>query len=151
MRLRSRYVLPLFGLALFGLETYGSIRTNRDLAARNQIRKEFIWGTFHLRTDPLGRIPSPACPANLPNCKEWLNIRDVIIDPAPLLEVFSVSALPALIFALWIVHGLGRFGINQVYSFFVATPILTSAWYYFVGWLFDLWRNRKKGKLTAVD
>lgn len=149
MSLRWRWVIPAFGLMLFFGETYGSIRLNRELRIRNHYRKDFYWGTFRLQTDPLGRIPPAPCPADIPDCGAWWSIRDVIVDPGPILTTLLISGLPAFFLALRTVHALGRLGVNEVYSFFVTAPILILVWYYFLGWLLDHWRSKRKSKLLT--
>jgi len=151
MPIRWRWILPFIGLVFFGWETYGSVRTNSDLADRNRMRKEYLWGTFRLRTDPRGKIPPTPCPQSVPNCSEWWAARDVIVDPGPVLEALLVSALPAFFVSARFVHGLARIGVNEVCSFFAITPLLIAAWFYFLGWLLDHWRYRRRKKRAAAN
>jgi hypothetical protein len=147
MRFHWRWVLPLFGLFLFFGETYGSIRFNQELRSRNPDRKGFWWATFRLKTDPLDKIPPRPCGDEAPNCVERWSIRDVIVDPGAISMTLLLSALPAFFLALRIVHGLGRLGVNEVYIFFISAPILVLAWYYFLGWLVDRWRDKREERL----
>jgi len=78
--------------------------------------------------------------------ERW-SIRDVIVDPGAILMTLLLSALPAFFLALRIVHGLGRLGVNEVYIFFISAPILVLAWYYFLGWLVDRWRDKREERL----
>jgi hypothetical protein len=58
-------------------------------------------------------------------------------QPGLILEWFMVSALPAFVLGIVIVHGLGRFGVNEVWTFLISMPFLIFTWYYFIGWLLD--------------
>ena len=149
MSLRWRLVLPAFGLLLFLAETFGSVGLNNDLRGRNPNRTDFYWGKFRLQTDPLGK--PPPCRPEITNCSEWWEIRDVIVDPGTILATLLLSGLPAFFVTARLVHGLGRLGINEVYTFFVAAPLLLFAWYYFLGWLLDrLWARRKRSEIAAT-
>jgi len=62
-----------------------------------------------------------------------------------------LSGLPAFFVTALLVHGLGRLGVNEIYTFFVAAPLLLFAWYYFLGRLLDrLWARRKRSKIAAT-
>ena len=54
MRMLWRPVFCLWGLILFGLLTYGSIRVNRDTRYGHH-RRYFWWGSVCLDSDPLNR------------------------------------------------------------------------------------------------
>jgi hypothetical protein len=43
-----------------------------------------------------------------------------------------------------ITAALSRLGISQVLTFMFSRPILLFAWYYFLGWLLDQWRQKPK-------
>jgi len=99
----------------------------------------------------LGKLPPPPCRPEITNCSEWWEIRGVIVDPGPILSTLLLSGLPAFFVTARLVHGLGRLGINEVYTFFVAAPLLLFAWYYFLGWLLDrLWARRKRSEIAAT-
>lgn len=148
MNLHWRWILSLFGLLLFLAETYDSVRFNQELRSRNPDRKDFWWATFRLKTGPLDKIPLQPSKEEAPNCVQRWVIHDVIVDPGAISTTLLLSALPAFFFALRIVHAVGRLGVNEVYSFFIATPILVLTWYYFLGWLIDRWRSRRRKPLT---
>jgi len=151
MPIRWRWILPFIGLVLFGWETYASVRTNRDLRSRNPYRKDFYWGISRLQTDPLGKLPPAPCRPEITNCSEWWEIRDVIVDPGTILATLLLSGLPAFFVTTLLVHGFGRLGVNEIYTFFVAAPLLLFAWYYFLGWLLDrLWARRKRRKIAPT-
>jgi len=94
MSLRWRLVLPAFGLLLFLVETFGSVGLNHDLRSRNPYRKDFYWGRFRLQTDPLGKLPPASCRPEITDCSEWWEVRDVIVDPGPILSTLLLSGLP---------------------------------------------------------
>jgi hypothetical protein len=74
-------------------------------------------------------------------CVDWdLTQVDEWAHPGGVERSFVISALPAFIVGTLIVFGLGRLGISEVSSFMISMPLLTSAWFYFVGWLIDRWR-----------
>lgn len=153
MKIRLCWILPAFGLLLFFGETYDSVRLNRDLRARIPYRRDFYWSTFRLQSDPLGKLPPAPCGADInpKTCADWWAVRDVIVDPGAILSTLMISSLPAFFVAMKTVRGLGRLGVNEVYSFFVLTPILLSAWYFFLGWVLDrLWIRLKRKKTAAI-
>ena len=139
MRIRWSWILPVFGLLLFFGETYGSARLNRDLRARNPYQRDFYWGTFRLQNDPLGKVPPAPCGTEMDprTCADWWAVSDVIVDPGAILSTLMISGLPAFLATIVIVHGMGRFGVNEVYSFFVVAPTLLFGWYFFLGWVID--------------
>jgi len=57
--------------------------------------------------------------------------------------LLTLSGLPAFVAAKIIVAGLGRLGINQIWSFMMLMPLLLSAWYFFLGWLVDRWKFKR--------
>jgi hypothetical protein len=67
------------------------------------------------------------------------DLADRWVDRGLLEKVLMISALPAFVLGGFVVGGLGRLGINQVSSFMFVMPVLISAWYYFIGWMFDRW------------
>jgi hypothetical protein len=62
---------------------------------------------------------------------------EVWVEPGWLARFLMLSALPAFLVGLGIVHGLSRVGVSQVSSFMISMPLLILAWFYFVGWLLD--------------
>ena len=102
-----------------------------------------------MQRDPLGKLPPVPCGAEIDprTCADWWAVRDVIVDPGAILSTLMISGLPAFLVAINTVRGLGRLGVNEVYSFFVVAPLLLFVWYYFLGWLLDrLWTRRKRRK-----
>ena len=99
-------------------------------------------------SDPLNRDDQSPCLESKDPCVGW---DPVVVDrywarPGPVERWFARFTLPAFFVSTLIVFGLGRFGISQVLSFFVSMPLLTLAWYYFVGWLVDRWRFKRSRK-----
>jgi hypothetical protein len=144
MSFRWCWMLPTFALLLFFGETWQSVRLNRELRNKNAYRRDFYWGTFRLRTDPLGRLPAPPCPPEIPDCKTWLVLPDVIVDPGIILRALLISGFPAWLISIRAIHGLARFGVNEIYSFFAIAPLLLFAWYFLLGFLIDRWRAKRK-------
>jgi hypothetical protein len=104
----------------------------------------FIWASFRLDADPLNRHPNVAspCEAGVGNCVGW-DLRAVHIDPGRLVEAFVLLSLPAFVVVAVVVFGLGRLGLNEIWSFMFAAPLLLSFWYYFVGMLIDRRKNKR--------
>lgn len=69
---------------------------------------------------------------------------DVWVDPGWLARCHVLSALPAFVVGVGIVRGLGRLGVSEVISFMISMPLLIFAWFYFVGWLLDRWRQKRR-------
>ena len=65
------------------------------------------------------------------------------IAPGWLEKSLVVSAFPAVLAGFAIVAGLSKLGIDEVLTFFVSMPILLFGWYYLVGWLIELWLDRR--------
>jgi len=100
----------------------------------------FWWSFIRLDSDPLNKYPRVAAPCERGsgNCVSW-DLPNMWVDPGIVTEVLMVSALPAFAIGAFIVGGLGRLGINQIWSFMISMPILIFTWYYFIGWLIDRW------------
>ena len=142
MRKRWRIVLPVIGLALFGAESYHSVRFNRET---HQIpSRYFWWSSIRLDSDPLNRHPQGATPCKngQVNCGTWV-LRDTWVEPALLTRFQMLSAFPAFSVGGLAVGGLGRLGISQVPSFMFLMPLLIFAWYYFIGWQLDRWLSKR--------
>jgi hypothetical protein len=120
------------------------MRANRDLP--NGAGRYFWWSAFRLDSDPLSRHSSSrtsfACPDGSGACLPADPVT-IWVDPGWLSKCFVVSGLPAWLAAKGIVRGLGRFGVSEITSFFVAMPLLTLGWFYFVGWTLDQWRSKR--------
>jgi hypothetical protein len=65
------------------------------------------------------------------------------IDPGWLSQCFVLSNLPAFLASVGIVRRLARLAVSEIPSFFVSMPLLTLAWCYFVGRVFDRWRSKR--------
>lgn len=144
MRFHWRAILPLCGLLLFGMGTYASLRTNRDF--HNGAGRYFWWSALRLDSDPLNKRPSSRtsipCPDGTETCLPG-NALATWVDPGWLSWSFVLSVLPAFLAMKGIVRGLGHFGVSEVTSFFVTMPLLTVAWFYFVGWELDRWHSER--------
>ena len=86
----------------------------------------FVWiltrstGTSALR-NPAARIRSKTA--------AW-DLNSIWVDPGWLVMAFSVSALPAFVVGMIIVHELRLLGISEILSSMIAMPLLIFAWYY---------------------
>lgn len=96
---------------------------------------------MRLDPDPLNRHQADAspCEPDTTDCFSW-DLRSVWIDPGLLADTFVLLSIPAFVAVSVIVSGLGRFGVNEIWSFMLAMPICLSAWYYIVG----LWIDHRK-------
>jgi hypothetical protein len=102
----------------------------------------FWWASFRLDSDPLNRragIAGP-CEGGSKNCGSW-DLCAIYVDPGFLVEAFMLLSLPAVLVVELVVAELGRFGVNEIWSFMIAMPPLLFAWYYFVGTLIDRRKN----------
>jgi hypothetical protein len=142
-RLRWKLVLPLIGLIFFAGVTYSSIRTNHQVSTASH--RYFWWSWIRLDSDPLNRNLRAAEPCGknaLENCAAW-DLNSVWVDPGWLVMAFAVSALPAFVVGMIIVHVLRLLGISEIFSFMIAMPLLIFAWYYFIGWMIDHRMNKR--------
>jgi len=65
------------------------------------------------------------------------------IEPGLLPACFMLLSLPAFIVGMVIVNGLGRLGVNEVWSFLISMPLLIFIWYYFIASLLDRWKLKR--------
>jgi hypothetical protein len=134
MRIRWRFVLPLVGLILFALISIEAVRRDR-LANRY-----FWWSGIALDSRPLMPLES-ACKDGTERCGTWRPI----VDYGVLTESLMILAFPAFLIDRLMVRGVGRVGVNEVYSFMISMPLLISAWLWVVGALIDRWRQKRVG------
>ena len=139
--MRWRIILPVAGLLLFAGETYESVRMNHSWNSP----RYFWWASIPLDSDPLNKHQPvvPSCQNSAQNCATW-DLRSVIVEPGPLTMLVMLSGLPAFAVGSVIVSGLGRLGINEIWSFMISMPLLLLSWYYFVGWLLDRWISKRQ-------
>ena len=135
-----RLILPTIGLLLFGLETYESYR---EWQVQHSPGRYFWWSFIQLDSDPLSRHPRLLKQNNA----GW-DLRYKIVDPGYLANTSFLSGLPAFLASAVVFRGLSHFGVSQVLSFMISTPILLFAWYYFLGWLVDRWRGRRNRRIV---
>ena len=143
MRMLWRPILCFWGLILFGLLTYGSVRANRYLHTQHVYGRYFWWGSVRLDSDPLNQHPmlKPCEQETEESCT--FDPEYIWVDPGLIERALTLSALPAFLLALAVVRGLAHFGISEWLSFMIAMPLLTIAWFYAVGWLLDRWRYKR--------
>jgi hypothetical protein len=153
MRRRWQIVLPIIGLLLFATETYDSVRQNRNF--RKSQDQYFYWSNIRLDTDPLN-MPrhSHIDPTKEDSTQESIgwDPQNVIVEPGPISKILVLSAIPAFAMGALVIAGLSRFGVNQLATFMVEMPVLLFAWYFFIGWLLDRRRyKRRKLKNEAIN
>ncbi|HEX4001474.1 MAG TPA: hypothetical protein VHX36_02425 [Candidatus Acidoferrales bacterium] len=138
---RWRWVLPLIGLTLFGVESYHSYRLNEQLGANP--RRYYWWSGIRLDSRPTRttRESSPSCQPETKDCTFQLDF--VWVDPGYATQLLTYSALPAFA-AEWVILVVAeRFGVGQVWTFMLTMPVLIAGWFCLVGWLIDLWILRR--------
>ena len=143
-------ILPLIGLIAFAGVTYKSARMNYE--ASQASHRYFWWSSIRLDSDPLNRNLRAAEPCgknSLENCAAW-DLNSIWVDPGWLVMAFSVSALPAFVVGMIIVHVLRLLGISEILSFMIAMPLLIFAWYYFIGWMIDRRMKKRTGGETKT-
>jgi hypothetical protein len=109
-------------------------------------RALFWWSALRLDSDPLDRHSSSRASISCTDSPEDCGFTEPLgiwSDPGWLSNFFVLSALAAFVATKGIVRGLGRLGVNEILSFFVLMPLLTLAWFYFVGWIFDRWHSKR--------
>lgn len=140
MRARWRPILCSWGLILFGLLTYGSMRANGILKQLHYDRS-FWWGPLRLDSDPLNKRPRSRPCAEKEDCTgDTLYIG---VTTGFIAEGLILSAFPAFLLSILAVRGLSHLGVNELLSFMFTMPLLTVAWFYAVGWLMDRWQYRR--------
>jgi hypothetical protein len=148
-----RLILPLWGLSLFAFLTYHSIQWNNEFHSGRPGRY-FYWSATRLDSDPLNRHPraplSLSCEQGVENCVGW-DPESIWITSGWIYKAFLLTALPAFLVSLAIVHGLSRLGVSEVVSFMISTPLLVFAWFFFVGWLLNGWRIRRSPRKAATS
>ena len=138
---RFRVVLPLVGLALFGIMTWQSVRWNNQLHPDS--RRFFFWASIRLDSDPLGKHSEllKPCPGDL-DCASYPPER-IWVEPGLIPKILIITGLPAFAVSL----GLTR-GINEVLTFIFTLPALLLAWYLCLGWLLDR-HSRKRIAISS--
>jgi len=145
MRMRWRFVLPVFGLLAFCAESYLSLRMNQEFGMAPH--RYYWWSSIRLDTEPLNK--NPACKSGEEDCG-W-EPSQIWIDPGYLMKSLMLAALPAFALGAITVGGLGRLGVNEVWSFFVSMPLFIVSWFYFVGWVIDWWLHKRRKIVETPD
>jgi hypothetical protein len=139
--MRWRLILPTIGLLLFAGETCSSYR---EWQVQPSPGRYFWWASIRLDSDPLNRDPRSREVGGESSAR-W-NGPYKIVDPGYLANASFFSGLPAFLAGMVVTAALSRFGVSQVLSFMISTPILLLAWYYFLGWLLD--RRRREHRVV---
>ena len=136
MRVRWRLILCVWGLSLFGLLTYSSLRVTDTNQPRHPTRY-FWWGSVRLDTDPLNKHQlSKRCPEESGQTCGF-DPEYIWVTPGWIEIAWTLSAFPAFILTIAVVHELAHYGVSELLSFMFAMPLGTLAWFYAVGWLLD--------------
>lgn len=128
---------------LFAFGTYESfgLGRNHDIGGRY-----FQWSFIRLDSDPLNRhsrsVMAVPCKDPSENCMATDPL-EVWVEPGWLARLLMISALPVFLVGIGLVHGLARVGVSEITSFMISMPLLILAWFYFVGWLLDQWRQKR--------
>jgi hypothetical protein len=153
MKRRWSLILPICGLIYFALGTLHSERFNREMRRDGFPSRYYYWSFVRLDSDPLSRRPHPQRVVPSEDGSDgrvsWYPPY-IWVEPGPLTETYFWAALPALAATLASVNGLARLGTNEVTSFFILMPLLASAWFYLVGWCFDLYRFKRRQRLQSA-
>jgi hypothetical protein len=150
---RWRLILPVYGLLLFSIVSYDSFQRHQRI--KHPPDRYFWWGSLRLDATPPGRHMQASPPDTKPcknpdGCIEWDPI-SILVHPGTFETLLVFSALPAYVLTSGIVITLGRFGISEVLTFMIAMPLLTVAWFYFVGWLLNRRRHRQVVSRASYD
>ena len=147
--MRWRLALPTLGLVLFATGTADSLRREPELHRFHN--RYFWWESFRLDPDPLRRHPEPssACEDRKKNCTSW-DLRAAWVDPGWLAKALMVTAAPPFFLGAAVISGLGRLGVNEVWTFFIVVPPFIALWYYGVG-LFLERSKMKKFRRTQLE
>ena len=151
VRMRWRPILCLWGLILFGLLTYGSVRANRYLHTQHVYGRYFWWGSVRLDTDPLNKhslLNQPCAPDKEQTC--GFDPEYIWVSPGWIERALTLSALPAFLLTVAVMHGLDRFGVSELPSFMITMPLLTLVWFYMVGWLLDRWQCKRSLRRSSA-
>jgi hypothetical protein len=80
--------------------------------------------------------PGPACKDGTDRCGEWgpesISVRSSL--PA---RGLRLAAFPAFLLSELLAGEFGRFGVSEVYSFMIFTPLFIAGWFYVLGLLID--------------
>jgi hypothetical protein len=71
------------------------------------------------------------CEGREENCASW-DAPYILVDPGIVTKTLMAFAMPAFLLSAVIVGGLGRLGINQIWSFLISMPLLISVWFYWM-------------------
>ena len=137
--------MPASGLILFTALSYHSLRVNREVFKSRQSRY-FWWSSIPLDSDPLNQHPivptTTTSQDGIEDCTPWDPVY-IWVDQGWAETTLVISAFPAFVVGAAIVTGLARLGMSEVSAFILSIPVVVLAWFYFVGWLIDLWRYRR--------
>jgi len=138
-------------MILFCLLTFSSMRVDRDLRQQHHRGRYFWWGSVRLDSDPLNKrpLPKPCAQATDQTC--GFDPQYIWVVPGLIEWALRLSALPAFLLTVLVMHGLDRFGISELLSFMITMPLLTLVWFYSVGWLLDRWRYKRSLRRSSAD
>lgn len=131
MRSRWTLALPITGLLVFALLTYGSVRFNRE--QHRFTGKYFWWSSIRLDSQPGQSNPSGESTCKTDSTGEpcW-EPASIWIDPGWLAKTLIISSLPAFLIGRAVVHALSMFSMSEVTTFMISMPPLIFGWFYLV-------------------
>ena len=138
--------MPLAGLVLFGVQTYWSIeQDHRQQSETRHYLRYFMWSSLKLDRSPATIDPpaEPPCNQGQESCVGW-DPGEIHRPIDPLAKVVVLTGIPAFLLSALTVGLFSRFGISQVFTFMIGTPIFLTFWYWFLGWLTDrkVWKKQ---------
>jgi hypothetical protein len=112
------------------------------MGQRGHYSRYFWWASVRLDSDPLRKRSLSSCVEGS-NADCDLHSQYIFVHPGLLEQTLILTAFPAFLIALTIVHGLAHFDVNEFLSFMLTMPALTIAWFYILGSLLDRWRYKR--------
>jgi hypothetical protein len=138
-------ILPVLGLVVFGLASYNFFRLNHE----SHMVRYFYWSSIALDSNPRGTSHThvASCSISTQEALCW-EPTSIWVEPGWVTKALMISAFPAFIIGLYIVHTLTRVGsgISEVSSFMIIEPVLIFGWYYSVTLLLGLAIKRRRVK-----
>jgi hypothetical protein len=143
MRIRWQVALPIFGLFLFALQTYGSFQLHRQFRVVSD--RYFYWSAIRLdsRSGQSDHQRSGTYQSDSHDEQAGLREWDWA-NSSPIGRALMVIAAPAFAICGILVSALAQIGISEVPTFMILLPTLQCVWLYFVGLLIQKLLHRKR-------
>lgn len=135
MRILWQLILPGLALVIFGAVSLRYFQINRQFGPPQN--RYFFWGGLLLDSAPPAQWrPKLAQVCDGPN---------VWSDPSFLTRGLVLTGFPAFVVGMPLIHLAGHFGVSELSSFFVLTPILLLGWFYLIGRIVDRLVRKRVG------